>query len=424
MEQGVAEVIVLRRREEEQAGQSGGEVTVVRFVRLLGLANYLPPLNYGYAEICADAMGALAARGHDVTVLCADGGQDETRFRVRRALHHVPAAWRRPVAGLRGEAASQAAVRAALAEGVDAAVAWHMRGVGKGTLTLLHRAGVPVVYMLGDLWVIYERPGPPSWWRAWTSLDRRAAYRTLRDAAGAAAGAGRIELRQPPIAEQGEVCFASAWLRERYRSLGWEARHTHVVANGIDVARFAAAPRERTAGEPLDVLFAGRIDPDKGADLAIQAAAAVSDVRLTVVGTGLSGTRERLEASAGAHVRFLGQQTRDEVAALMRSCHVFVMPGRVEESFGLVYLEAMAAGAAVVGTARGGAAELCHDGKDALVVEPDVEQLAGALRRLAADEPLRARLAGAGAATAARYSLDAMADRLQSILDQVVSARS
>jgi glycosyltransferase involved in cell wall biosynthesis len=393
-------------------------------VRLLGLANYLPPLNYGYAEICADAMAALAARGHDVTVLCADGGADEERFAVRRELGHVPAAWRRPVAGLRAEARSQAAVRAALDEGVDAAVAWHMRGIGKGVLTQLHRAGVPVVYMLGDLWVIYERPGPPSAWRAWTWLDRRAPYRALRQGAGALAGLGRVELRQPPIASEGEVCFASEWLEGRYRALGWEARHAHVVPNGIALERFAAEPRERAPETPLEVLFAGRIDPDKGADLAVAAATAVPGVRLTVAGTGLPGTRERLEAAAGPDVRFLGQLTRDEVAGLMRTCHVFVMPGRVEESFGLVYLEAMAAGAAVVGTARGGAAQLCRDGEDALVIEPDADALADALRRVAGDEPLRRRLAGAGRAVAATYSLDAMGERLEAILRTAAAARS
>jgi phosphatidylinositol alpha-mannosyltransferase len=127
---------------------------------------------------------------------------------------------------------------------------------------------------------------------------------------------------------------------------------------------------------------------------------------------------------AGPNVRFLGLRTRDEVAALMRACHVFVMPGRVEESFGLVYLEAMAAGAAVVGTARGGAAALCEDGEDALVVAPEADALSRALGRLAADEPLRARLAAAGAQTARRHSLDAMGDRLEAILAQAVSARS
>jgi phosphatidylinositol alpha-mannosyltransferase len=202
--------------------------------------------------------------------------------------------------------------------------------------------------------------------------------------------------------------------------LGWEPRHSHVVPNGIAVDRFAAAPRTRAPGEPLDVLFAGRIDPDKGAHVAVQAAAAVPEVRLTVVGTGLPGTRERLEAMATGNVRFLGHRTRDEVAELMRACHVFLMPGLVEESFGLVYLEAMAAGAAVVGSARGGAAQLCHDGEDALVVAPVPGAVAGALRRLAGDEPLRARLAGAAAHASRRYSLDAMGDRLEQVLEDTV----
>lgn len=386
-------------------------------MRLLALTNFLPPLGYGYGEICADAMGALAARGHEVVALCAEGGEAVTSFPVRRGLGHVPAAWRRPVAGLRGEATSQRMVRAALAEGVEAAFVWNMRGVGKGSLRVLHDAGIPVVYMLADLWVIYERPGPPQTWPLWPRIDRVRAYRALRDLPRSR----RVELRMPPIAEEGRVVFASGWLRDRYAALGWRPRHGTVVPNGILLERFAATPRKRPAGAPLEVLYAGRLDPGKGADLAVAAARTLPHIRLTLAGTGEPGVRERLEAAAGQNVRFLGLLSRDEVAALMRETHVFLMPGRVEEAFGLVYLEAMAAGAAVVGTARGGAAELCRDGEDALVTAPEAGAVADALSRLEGDEGLRLRLASAGASVAARYSLDAMADRLQ---DQLASAAS
>src|SRR4051794_20500053 len=153
-------------------------------MRLLGLTSFYPPLGYGYGAICRDVMEGLAARDHQAVVLCAGGGPSDGRVEIRRGLGHVPAAWRRPLAGLRAEAASQRLVRAALSDGVDAALVWHMRGIGKGSLRLLHEAGLPVLYMLGDLWVIYERPGPPVAWRLWPALDRIAPYRALRGLAG------------------------------------------------------------------------------------------------------------------------------------------------------------------------------------------------------------------------------------------------
>src|SRR4051794_8287152 len=121
-------------------------------MRILGLTNFLPPLHYGYGAVCADAMGELAARGHCAELLVAAGG-DELPFPVRADLVHAPAAWRRPFAGLRAQLASERAMRDALDRGVDIAFVWHMRGIPKGTLTLLHHAGVAVIYMLGDLWV-------------------------------------------------------------------------------------------------------------------------------------------------------------------------------------------------------------------------------------------------------------------------------
>ena len=56
-------------------------------MRILGLTNFLPPLNYGYGAICADAMSELASRGHRVDMLAADGGE-ALPFAVRRELAH------------------------------------------------------------------------------------------------------------------------------------------------------------------------------------------------------------------------------------------------------------------------------------------------------------------------------------------------
>jgi glycosyltransferase involved in cell wall biosynthesis len=388
-------------------------------VRLLAMTNLYPPFGYGYGAICADVMEALAGRGHDCTALCARGGPGR-HVSVREGLGHVPGAWRKPVAGLRAEAASQRLVRAAIHERPDAALVWHMRGIGKGSLTLLHDAGIPVLYMLGDLWAVYERPGPPSAWGAWQALDRLRAYRAARAAAGRIAGIGRLELRPPPIATEGIVCFASDWLRARYDDAGFRPRRPHVVRNGVRLEDFTG-PRTTPAGPPLPVLFAGRLDATKGADVAVEAVARTDGVALTLAGGGDAAGVEAIRAlverlGVADRVRLAGELPREEVAALMRASEVLAMPGRIEEAFGLVYVEAMAAGAVVVGTATGGAAEICHDGENSLVVRADPEELARALARLRDDAALRERLRTAGRATAAQFSLDAMAVRIEALL--------
>jgi len=329
-------------------------------------------------------MGDLAARGHDVAVLAAGGGEG-LALAVHRTLVCVPAAWRHPVAGLRAQIASERAVREALHSGVDVAIAWHMRGIPKGTLTLLHAAGVPVIYMLGDLWVVYERPGPPASWRAWQAVDGIAALRAARTAAGRAAGLGRLRLDPPPIAVHGICAFTSRWLQQRYAQAGFRPAHAHVVPNGIRLEGRDGGPRLPLAGRDLRVLFAGRADATKGADVAVAAIARVPAAHLTLAGDGPY-------AVSGERITALGMVARERVAQLMREADVFVMPGRIEEAFGLVYLEAMAAGAVVVGTATGGAAELLRD-----------------------DDELRARLAVGGRATAAAYGLDRMVDTIEQL---------
>jgi glycosyltransferase involved in cell wall biosynthesis len=390
-------------------------------VRLLAVQNHYPPFGYGYGSICRDVMESLRDRGHACTVLCAAGGEGGA-VHVRTGLGHVPAAWRRPLAGLRGEIASQRLVREALAEGVDAALVWQMRGIGKGSLTLLHDAHVPVLYFLGDLWVVYERPGPPQAWRLWTTLDHFAPYVRLRRGLGRLAGLGRLDLRPPPIEDEGEVCFVSPWLRDRYAELGFRPRRARVLPNGVRLEDFAGPRTSSPAGE-LSMLFAGRLDPGKGADLAVSAVADVEGARLVLAGGGeersVSAIREQVgRLDVADRTRLLGEIPRAEVARLMRDSDVLVMPARFPDSFGLIYVEAMAAGAVVVGTAKGGASAICEDGRNALVVgDEDVQGLAAALRRLRDDLGLRERLRAAGEETARGYRLEAMVDRVEELLD-------
>jgi glycosyltransferase involved in cell wall biosynthesis len=390
-------------------------------VRLLGLTNFYPPLGYGYGAICADVMEELGRRGHQATVLCAEGGPGRGIL-VVPGLGHAPAAWRRPVTGLRAEIRSQRLVREALADGVDAALVWHMRGIGKGSLTLLHEAGIPVVYMLGDLWVVYERPGPPSLWSLWSGLDRRPFYRRLRAGVARAGLIAGLELRQPAIADRGICVFASEWLRRRYAQEGFVPARGRVVPNGLRPELFAGG--QQLHDGPPQLLFAGRTDASKGADVAIRALAAIPDAQLLLVGgaepdvvAGLHALAAQLGLSERVHL--LGPRRREEVAELLAQADVMVMPGRIEEAFGLVYLEAMAAGVPVVGTATGGASEFCVDGENMLVTSTDPSEVAAAVRRVLADDALRASIVAGGQHTAEQHSLARMVDALAELLATV-----
>lgn len=196
-------------------------------------------------------------------------------------------------------------------------------------------------------------------------------------------------------------------------SLPWPfRRRARVFAEiGVD-APAAEPPRPRTPGEPLRVLFAGRLVGWKGAHLALMAVALARerglDVRLDLVGRGpyetaLRRLSERL--ALGDAVRFLGAVPQAELFALYRQVHGFLFPS-LHDSSGNVVLEAQAFGCPVICLDCGGPATLVGEG--AAIVVPTAgrseaqlaDALAAALQLWAGDEPRRLAMAAAASAHA------------------------
>jgi glycogen(starch) synthase len=397
----------------------------MRSLRLLGITNFYPPYaGGGYGEICADIMAGLAARGHDVTMLVARG-ESGCGVNVHAELDYVLAPWRHPRRGLRAAVNDARVVREALVDGVDAALVWHMRGLVKPPLRLLHEAGLPVVYLLHDRWVLYERAGGP-FLLPWTTLDRLFARR-VREAVGALTRR-RLEVRAPPIAEKGLVRFVSRWLRDEYARLGWQARDEGVLPAGIDAGAIAALRREPTRTPPQRLLFAGRIHPSKGLDIAVRALAkSIDPTYLTVVGpiddaAHLEHVQQLAEhLGVGVRVHWRGEVAREEVLELLASEDVLLYPSVGDEAYSLGLLEALAAGIVVVTSAVGGPREYLEHERNALLFEPlDASALAAHLDRLAREPGLAERLTRGARRTSERLSLRAVLDEVEEILAGVV----
>lgn len=171
-----------------------------------------------------------------------------------------------------------------------------------------------------------------------------------------------------------------------------------VVHNGVEVAEFA---REGSPPRARPYVFAiGRHVRQKGFDVLIEAFQTVvgdPDIAWDLVIAGDGPERAALERQAteqgvAERVVFVGRTDRTETVQWFRGAEFFVLPSR-HEPFGIVNLEAMAAGTPVVATHVGGVPEFVVDGVDGLVVAPDdPHALALAMRRLSADETLRRRL--------------------------------
>jgi phosphatidylinositol alpha-mannosyltransferase len=195
------------------------------------------------------------------------------------------------------------------------------------------------------------------------------------------------------------------------------ARPVQVMANGVDVDRFAKAdpwPTERPA-----ILFAGRHEPRKGLRVLLDAFVGLEDrAELWVVGLGPETDALRRRQQPG--VRWLGQVSDGELARRMRAAAVFCAPSLNSESFGIVLLEAMAAGTPVVASDIDGYRDVARDEHEALLVPPgDEVALRRALRLALDDEPLRDELVDAGTVRAGEYSLTHLAERYAALYDRV-----
>ncbi len=219
------------------------------------------------------------------------------------------------------------------------------------------------------------------------------------------------------------IAVSTGSLRERSPRLASRADKVRVIPFGIDAA---AWDLETRAGEGA-LLFVGRLVYYKGLDLLLDAASLVPGLRLEIVGDGpfRGRLRRRIEEDGLAdRVRMHGELDDDDLRRVMAGCGGLVLPSLARsETFGLVQIEAMAAGLPVVSTQLPtGVAEVNVHGETGLIVPPgDVEALAAALREIVGD-PARARAMGeAGRRRVAehfdhRRMVDALADWYEELL--------
>jgi glycosyltransferase involved in cell wall biosynthesis/predicted metal-dependent phosphoesterase TrpH len=188
---------------------------------------------------------------------------------------------------------------------------------------------------------------------------------------------------------------------------------------GVDVARFDPARRVRgtdAAGDGdgrVDVLYAGRLTREKGADLLADAflAAHERDPRLHLVLAGGGPEEDALRERVGAHATFLGWLEGDALADAYANADLFLFASRTD-TFGQVLLEAQASGLPVVAVAEGGPCSIVDDGETGLLRAADVHALADAVLALAAAPDERARLAANARAAVAERTWDRALERL------------
>jgi glycosyltransferase involved in cell wall biosynthesis len=237
----------------------------------------------------------------------------------------------------------------------------------------------------------------------------------------------------------GQLRLLRRW-RSAFRAIIANSRHTAavlaqgglspatVVPNGVpDPGAGSATSRTRLAGQPAAV-FVGRLVREKGLDTLLTAFSLVrarhADAVLDIVGDGPA--RPQVEASIRAlgltsAVRLHGQLPHGRAAAVASAAWVQVVPSRWAEPFGIVAVEAMMRGTAVIASDSGGLADVVRDGVTGLHVPPgDVSALAAALDALFADRDRAERFGAAGRDVAVReYSEDVHVERILDVYRRI-----
>ncbi|MCU1601845.1 MAG: glycosyltransferase [Frankiales bacterium] len=381
-------------------------------MRVLVLGSTYPPHALGGYELsCDDVMTRWRKRGHSVEVLTTDlrvpGVVDVDEPHVHRDLRWywddhrlLTPPW---PARFRLERHDQAALARALERKPDVVSVWSMGAMPLQLVTTLTRSGIPTVLVVCDDWLWYG-PRIDPWTRAFCDHPRRARW---------AERLTGLPARLPDdLGERVTTVFVSERTRQAAEDrTPWTFPGATVVPSGIDLSDFPLV-----AGDPRPwqgrLLCVGRLDPRKGFATAVRALPGLPGCSLRIVGRADPQHRRELEAMGGA-VTF-DAVPRSELRQVYGAADALLFTSTWEEPFGLVPLEAMACGTPVVAVPSGGAADYLDDEVNALLVPAgDEAALAAAVRRLAGDEGLRARLVQGGLATAARYTTDVYADALE-----------
>ena len=242
----------------------------------------------------------------------------------------------------------------------------------------------------------------------------------------------RIQIERQVLQGSDAVVAESPASRQHMvRHYGVDPSAIAVIPCGVDVGRFQPRDKRRARADlslpataPI-LLFVGRLQPLKGIDTLLHAAAEIRrdypDVCVLVVGGGLDDRDEQetaelrrlqqLGASLGLqNVHYVKAQPQETLAQYYAAADVFVMPSHYE-SFGMVVLEAMACGTPVVGSEVGGLSYTIADGESGLLVPPgDWRAFAQAISRLLASPRLQGAMRQAGPERARAFAWPRVVD--------------
>ncbi len=211
--------------------------------------------------------------------------------------------------------------------------------------------------------------------------------------------------------------------------LGVRRDRIRIIPNGVNLGEFAIIRKGVLHGGRCTILFVGRCYPEqKGLEYLIKAMSLLLktvDAHLNIAGEDWGGV-SRIRSFARTlgiegRVTIMGPLERDQLIRAYASADMLVLPS-LFEPFGIVLLEAMAAGLPVVASRVGGIVEVVEDGKTGLLVEPGSPgEIAAALEHLISHPELRRAMGRRGREKVCLYSWDMIAPRIKQVYEEILA---
>lgn len=372
-------------------------------MRILVITDHYPPQFLGGYELnCSQDVMELTRRGHELCVLTSRWGvpQPHVEGTVHRLLHLDPV-WlasftktdprglRKRALQMRWALACRANYRIArrVAAGFkpDVAYIWRLGHVSIHPALALQESRVPTVYRIEDYWLStlkYE-----------LCLEPNRIRRLAKISIVGLSRFDRIDLTH--------ALMVSRALIEVYGRYGFREHDFRLVPEGVPTGSVLETVeltnRPAVPGHGVRLLFAGRLVPDKGPHIAIQALARLTESNgthrfsLDIVGEGTAAYVQKLQSMVATlglkhRVRFVGKLDSVDLLRRYAQYDALLFPSQWVEPFGVTIVEAMARGLPVIASTCGAAPEIIADGKNGLLIPPgDAGRLADAVSRLIGD---------------------------------------
>lgn len=416
-------------------------------MRILFLTNFYPPHELGgQGRSCQSVVEALLDRGHQGIVLTSRHGSSQENSEdglVYRwlFLEMELAPWRNFFSFYQWKSreAQNLEYFEILIEKLDPDIifVWGMWNLPRSLPEYAEkRLPGKVIYRFADYWPILPSQLELYWREPGRHWFSEMAKRSLRPHVLSQL---TKEDSYPKCRFEHAYCISNA-AKKKLLDEGVPINNAQIIYNGIDVSLYIDGKANDCgvkSNKKWLLGFVGRLSPEKGVDLAIEALGklvfdyGLNDLNLDIVGAGHEDYEQYLRRSVlnlglESHVSFVGKALPKQMPAIYRQFDLLLFPSTWEEPFGLVVLEAMVSGVVVIASDEGGPAEIITNNENGVLFSRgDADDLAAKTALVISNDHLFSHIAEAGPQLVMkRFNLNRMIDDIESFLYQIFKSET